>query len=70
MNTDRVAKGHRVRERDVPPPAQCAKLKLPPFYKVNGKLKEVHCNNNLHLCSTQFFSSSGQGGRPPPLPPT
>jgi hypothetical protein len=23
----------------VPPPARSAKLKLPPFYKVNGKLK-------------------------------
>ena len=29
----------RVREWDVPPPARSVKLKLPPFYKVNGKLK-------------------------------
>jgi hypothetical protein len=29
----------RVQEGDVPPPAQSAKLKLPAFYKVNGRLK-------------------------------
>ena len=29
----------RVQEGDVPPPARSVKLKLPPFYKVNGKLK-------------------------------
>ena len=41
-NTDRVAEGHGEGEcagGDVPPPARSAKLKLPPFYKVNGKLK-------------------------------
>jgi hypothetical protein len=29
----------RVRKGDVLPPTRSAKLKLPPFYKVNGKLK-------------------------------
>ena len=31
----------RVREGNVPPPAWSMKLKLPPFYKVNGKLKRA-----------------------------
>jgi hypothetical protein len=30
----------RVREGDVPSPVRIVKLKLPPLYKVNGKLKK------------------------------
>ena len=41
----------RVREGNVPPPAQSAKLKLPPFYKVNGKLKRGPLQ---HYASVRF----------------
>ena len=37
--------------RDVPPPARSAKLKLPPFYKVNGKLKRGPLQWHQHTSS-------------------
>ena len=69
-NTDRVAKGHCEGEGAG---GGCAKLKLPPFYKVNGKLKRgpliiCTCSCCVALSMEKKFSSSGQGGqRNPPL---
>ena len=59
----------RVREGYVPPPARSAKLKLPPFYKVNGKLKRglliiYTCSCCVTLSMEKKKSSSGQGGNP------
>jgi hypothetical protein len=46
--------GRGVWEGDVPPPAWSAKLKLPPFYEVNGK---VYCNTIKTLNDGYRFSA-------------
>ena len=57
----------RVREWDVPPPARSVKLKLPPFYKVNGKLKRgpliiIICNCSCCVNGENFFPLPVRGG--------
>ena len=57
----------RVREGDVPPLARSAKLKLPPFYKVNAweaKKRSIACC--VALSMEKKFRS---GGQLPPCPP-